>query len=164
MSSRAQIGLDNIGHLSGKLLDHDKLMTPVLQSEFGETAAREVCHSFEDCMLLRQSSLFQRSTGLKVLDAKLEIFIDVVPKSIIEQLATTEKLFGHPLIENVVLAETYGRRIFARAFNEGTVIRWGRRLLLRRCTDHTVLCRVEELLVSEAELHHLHRKDGPILE
>ena len=162
MTNSDEIGLQKISQLIGALLNDDQLMTPVLQAQFGEVAARDVKHSFEDRTLLRQSSLFQRSTGQRILDAKLEIFIDVVPEIILRELVTTEKLFGQLLIENVISTETHGRRIFAQAFDDGAEIRWGRRLLLRRRTDHAVLCRVEELLVSEEKLHQLHRKDGPI--
>ncbi len=41
MTNSDEIGLQNISQLIGALLNHDQLMTPVLQAQFGEVAARD---------------------------------------------------------------------------------------------------------------------------
>jgi hypothetical protein len=152
MNKRDQIDSAHNSQLIVRLLQHDQLMTPVLWSEFGEIVARDVIHTHEGDILRRTSALHHKYTGGKVLDAKLEIFIDAVPGTIVQQLSTTEKLFGQLLLENEIVVETRNREVFSHTASDEAVTRWGRRLSLINAADQTVLCRVEELLVPDVEL------------
>jgi hypothetical protein len=152
MNKRDQTHSAHNGRLIARLLQHDQLMTPVLWSEFGGIVARDVIHTHEDDILRRTSALHHKYTGRKVLDAKLEIFIDSVPGAIVQQLSTTEKLFGQLLLENEIVIETRNRKVFSHTESDERVTRWGRRLSLINAADQAVLCRVEELLVPEVEL------------
>jgi len=138
------------GPFSQSLLDHDGLMTPVLRAAFGAlTVSQSQAHMGQHC-LQRRSSIHQAATGAKILDAVLNISITSLPAGFSEKLQQEDVLFGQLLIDHALAVRICERSLYASLAGED--LRFGRRAAIYRGDTDELICKVDELLVSEAQL------------
>ncbi len=150
MTANLPPAIERAGPFSQRLLDHDGLMTPVLQAAFGPLAVRQsqVIDSVD--RLRRRSSIHQAVSGAKILDAVLNVSLPALPDGFLEQLQHSDVLFGQ-LLSDFGLTVRTTNRILYQSLTDNPC-RLGRRVaILRRDTD-ALVCQVDELLVSEAQL------------
>lgn len=141
--------------ISSIVLDHDGLMTPVLQGTFGALEAAGTRHKNEGPILVRQSRLIQKRSGKLILSATLRIDTKAMPVGLVEKLRTSSIPFGQLLIDHGILAYASDRVIFRSPEAKDAVVRLGRQLNLKCRNSHHILCSVTELLVSETTLQDL---------
>lgn len=140
------------GRFSLTLLDHDGLMTPVLLAAFGRLFARQISSTYSGGWFVRRSSIFQRSTGERILDATLEISYAALPTGFLEKLTQGEELFGQLLSDFGIEVRISDKSIYSLNHDGHSGPRWGRRVSMYRQDTDDLLCQVDELLVSEALL------------
>ncbi|WP_309665918.1 hypothetical protein [Tabrizicola sp.] len=134
------------------LLDLDGLMSPILFSEFGRLFARQISSKRSGGAFTRRSSIFQKSTGQKILDATLEISLAALPAGFLEKLTQSEELFGQLLSDFGIKVRISDKSVYSLKQDGHSGQRWGRRLSMYRQDTDELLCRVDELLVSETLL------------
>jgi hypothetical protein len=89
------------------------------------------------------------------LDAVLEISPQALPAGVIDQLLNEDILFGQILADFAIPVRITERTLYqSTAPNE--TLRWGRRLKIYHGKTAAFICRVDELLVSEARLVAMH--------
>ena len=139
-------------NFSQMLLDHDGLMTPVLLSHFGAlTVQQNECHRDAD-RILRKSSIYQSASGLKILDAALDISLPALPMGFFEQLLYQDKLFGQLLNDFSIPIRIAARTLHHAPAADNQDTRWGRRLSMYRDDTQEFVCHVEELMMPNHQL------------
>lgn len=133
--------------ISLELLEHDGLMTPVLISKFGPLFALQISGVQSDQSFLRQSAIFQRSSGEKILDGSLEISLAALPVGFLSRLTAGDVLFGQLLQDFSIAVSISDRSIYRIEQSGDQDVRLGRRLSMHRLDSGAFLCRVNELLV-----------------
>lgn len=139
-------------HFSQMLLDHDGLMTPVLIAQFGAlTVQQNEFHHGAD-RFLRKSSIYQATSGLKILDAALEISLPSLPRGFLGQLLHEEKLFGQLLNDHSIPIRIAARTLHLSSGEDDQDARWGRSLTMYRDDTQDFLCHVQELMMPDHQL------------
>ncbi len=135
-----------------EILDHARLMTPMLHSYFGEIYAvqREGTETPE--IYNRISRVYCKANSGMLLDAKLRISKPALPEQLVEALRSTDVPFGKLLLDFGIAAKADRRVIFCQGNASAPDCRWGRRHRIVTCETGTELCDVEELLAPEAKL------------
>jgi hypothetical protein len=128
------------------LLDHDGLMTPVLQAAFGPLQAIQQSAHQEGPVFLRRSSIVRVPGGEMILSAALEIQLAALPAGFLPALLSGTTLFGQVLRDFGIPVMTRDRQVYRQDTDAGSHARWGRRLGILRAQDAALLCRVDELL------------------
>ena len=141
---------DNLPAFSQSLLDHDGLMTPVLRAAFGPLTVRQSQAPLGQDRMRRRSTIHQAATGAKILDAVLDIAVQALPAGFLEQLQRQDVLFGQ-LLQDFSVGVRIADRSLYQCF-DGPVLRCGRRLVIYGGARSDVICHVDELLTSEAQL------------
>ena len=136
---------------SRSLLDHDGLMTPILAQEFGALSVRKTQTDQASGRFSRRSSIFQTASGGKSLDAVLEISAAALPAKFLDQLLRDDVLFGQ-LLADFEIPVRLTDRVLYQITPSPPETRWGRRLKIYHGKTAAFICRVDELLVSEARL------------
>jgi chorismate-pyruvate lyase len=135
-----------------RLLDHDRLMTPVLKRQFGDICAVQSAADESDDTYRRVAALYRREDAVLLLEAALEIPKSALPAAIFEALRTTDRPFGQLLIDRGIDGVSVGRTLFSAGAPGSPDRRWGRRHSIVELRSGQLLCRVEELLVPERHL------------
>lgn len=136
---------------SRSLLDHDSLMTPVLTAQFGPLIVRKTQSHPSTDSVLRHSSIYQAASDSKILDAVLEISPHALPAGVIAQLLQEDILFGQILADFAIPVRITDRTLY-QSNAPDQIPRWGRRLRIYHAETAAFICRVDELLVIEAQL------------
>jgi len=139
-------------NFSKMLLDHDGLMTPVLITHFGALTVRQNEFHQDSDRFLRKSSIYQAASGLKILDAALEISLPALPPGFLEQLLHQDKLFGQLLTDFAIPIRITARNLHPSSVEDNQGTRWGRRLTMYRDDTQEFVCHVKELMMLD---HHL---------
>jgi hypothetical protein len=145
------------------LLEHDGLMTPRLQQEFGPMRAIQLAAHTTGTTFRRQSILRTQSGDHAILEATLEISLAALPKGFLERLVAVETPFGQLLQDYMISIEILDRQTYRKAPGANTECRWGRRLTMRRADTSAHLCDVDELLVPGQQLISVRRPGQRIL-
>lgn len=144
---------DTNSSLSRELLDHDGLMTPVLIRQFGPMNVRQTYAQHNEDRFLRHSTIYQSASGEKILEAVLDISLRAVPIGFLDLLQSKDVLFGQLLMDLSIAVRIVDRNVYRSETDHPP--RWGRRLAIQHCDSQVVICKVDELLVSEPHLLRL---------
>ena len=139
---------------SADLLLHDGLMSPKLTKRFGEMVAKPSLQLDEGSSITRQSSLFQKASDAKILDASLRISKHHLPDALLAELFDTDALLGD-LLRRFEISVKLTRRTIYHSQDPSGHIRWGRRHVMCSSDAKVVLCEVDELLLCAARLDEL---------
>ncbi len=145
--SVSPIDLTSNGFSKG-LLDHDGLMTPVLLAQFGPLTARQTEGKQIENRFLRQSTIYQAATGEKILDAELDISLQSLPATFLDCLQQQDILFGQLLRDFSIDVRIMDRTLY----QSDQSLRWGRRLSICNANTLDLICKVQELMVGDAQL------------
>lgn len=137
--------------LTELFLSHDELMMPVLNRHLGEVLAKPRAHFELGDRLVRHSLLLQANSGNSILDAKLEIFTNLLPRPLLTPLRETAMPLGQLLQDLAPKVKITGRTLYRQAMTG----RWGRRVAIQDGENGEILCKLDELLVNEADLERL---------
>lgn len=135
---------------SQSLLDHDGLMTPVLLAQFGPLTVVQNEASQSATRFVRRSSIYQAATGVKILDAVLDIALQSLPVGFFDRLQQEDVLFGQLLQDFSMAVRIADRSLFHMQADQAS--RWGRRLTIYRSDTQEFICTVEEIMASDADL------------
>lgn len=150
---QAAIGLEP-DPTSADLLLHDGLMSVRLAERFGVMVSRPSEQFDEGDWIIRRSSLHQQTSGAKILDANLRISKKGLPDALLAALFDSQSLLGDLLGRFGISVELTDRVIYW-AEEPGGQLRWGRRHKMRSTHSNEVICEVDELLNSAAQLEDL---------
>lgn len=141
--------------LSFELLNRDTLLTPQLKKYFGDLLAKQQNSEEKGKNYFRKSSIYQKSTQARILDAKLHINSNFLPEELIEKLRSTQSLFGDLLIDYKIEINITERKLFNVNDHKTGQMRMGRHHLILGKKTKDIYCHVEEILVPESELKPL---------
>lgn len=142
--------------ISQELLEKDSLLTPRLNLNFGKINVIEsdILECIEtDNTYLRESVLYQKSTGNKILEATLRITKNKLPNKFIQDLRLTSTPFGVLLKKYKIPVEIKNRQIIVNIDSKKDVLRIGRSHIITKLDSDEIISHVRELLVSEEELY-----------
>ncbi len=141
--------------LSKDLLENDALLTPRLQSNFGQIDAFET--SDIECFetqktYLRESILIQKCSGEKILEATLRIVKQNLPPAFVQDLRTTNTPFGELIKKYKISVSIINRNsLIIKEFSTGKT-RMGRSHTIIHSNSKKIICHVREILTHEENL------------
>jgi hypothetical protein len=143
---------DEDNQIANRLLEKKTLLTPQIKTLFGKVILENRSQTMQGDQLLRQVTLVQEKSNLALLEGRLCINVQNLPKELCGKLTQSKDLFGQLLIDFDIAVKIKNLDLFSMIDADSGYERYGRRHKIVDADTGAVLSEVEELFSPQENL------------